>query len=246
MTKDGRPSLITDIRYFFGDIHSYLEGHQEAVAFGRRIAWFLNGEGLSLGAYPALYLLFTPSLEPGMVQVTEYGGDWWQRYTHVGVSPHFPNVPDAQELLMRGTASALMAIRPDQSNLIRNAEEMVRKHGTKLRILLKCRETKRKAVEISFNIAAWPNPSHMFVSSTDKTTGAYTEAEPIPLRFYEEAFHLAGGFKFTDSATIIEPNKSIGASLTSAEHGGPLAIDVSAFATKPVRPAMSQLVKRRG
>jgi hypothetical protein len=245
MTKDGRPSRITDIRHFFGDLHSYLNGQEEAVAFGRRIAWFLNGEGFSLGAYPALYLFFTPSLEPGTVQVTEYGGDWWQRYTHVGVSSDFPNVPDAQELVTRGTASALVTIRPDQSELIRHAEALVCKHGMQLRFLLKRHETKRKAVEISFNIAAWPNPSHMFISSTDKMTGAYAEAEPIPLRFYEEAFHLAGGFKFIDSVTIIEPKKSIGASLTSVEHGGPLAIDAAAFAIKPSRPAMSQLVGRR-
>ena len=81
MTKDGRPSRITDIRYFHGDRHNYLRGHDDAVAFGRRIAWFLNGEGFSLGAYPQLYLLLTPTLVAGTVEVTDYGGDWWQRYT---------------------------------------------------------------------------------------------------------------------------------------------------------------------
>jgi hypothetical protein len=66
MTKDGRPSLITDIRLFAGERYNsapYLEGQEEAVAYGRRIAWLLNSEGFSLGAFPALYVLFTPLLE---------------------------------------------------------------------------------------------------------------------------------------------------------------------------------------
>jgi hypothetical protein len=85
MTKDGRPSRINDIRLFAGDRASYLERQDEAVAYGRRVAWFLNGEGFSLGSFPALYVLFTPSLEIGSVQVTDDHGDWWHRYVHVGV-----------------------------------------------------------------------------------------------------------------------------------------------------------------
>ncbi len=249
MTKDGRPSRITDIRYFFGHPHAnvYLEGQEEAVAFGRRLAWFLNGEGLSLGPYPALYLLFTPSLEPGSVQVTDYGGDWWQRYTHVGVSSDFPKVGNAQECVMAGTVAALLAIRPDQSDLIRNADQRVRQTGAQLRFLLKRKETKKQIVEVSFSIGVWPSyPSQLFVSRTDKLTGAYLEAEPVTLRFYDEAFDLAGGIKITDAVTTVEPNASVRARLMAAEHRGPLAIDAAAFAAKPSRPPMSQMVRRRG
>lgn len=217
------------------------------MAFGRRLAWFLNGEGFSLGAYPALYLLFTPSLEPGTIQVTDYGGDWWQRYTHVGVPPDFPNVDDAQECVMSGTVAALLAIRPDQSDLIRNADQLVRQRGEELRFLLKRKETKRQIVEVSFSIGVWPSyPSQLFVSRTDTLTGTYSEAEPISLRFYDEAFDLAGGIKVTDAGTKVEPNASIGARIISAGHGGPLAIDSAAFAVRRYRPAMSQMVRRRG
>ena len=37
MTKDGRPSRINDIGYFFGNVHTYLQGHEDAIAFGRRL-----------------------------------------------------------------------------------------------------------------------------------------------------------------------------------------------------------------
>lgn len=245
MTKDGRPSRITDIRHFFGDLHTYLKGHEEAVAFGRRMAWFLNGEGFSAGAYTALYLYFTPALPLGTTQVTDYGGDWWQRYTHVGVPPDFPNVPDASEVLMRGTVEALLAIRPDQSDLIRSAEKIIRANGAEMRFLLKRHQTKKRTVEVSFSIAVWPQPSHLHVSVIDGASGGYSEAAPVALRFYDEAFDLAGAVKVTEAATTVEPNDSFRAKLASAEHGGPLSFDLAAFVPR-TKPVTSQPVKRRG
>jgi hypothetical protein len=244
MTKDGRPSRINDVRYFHGDIHKYLEGHNDAIAFGRRLAWLLNGEGFSLGAYPSLHIFLTPSLNPGVVQVTDYGGDWWQRYTHVGVSRDFPNTSDAAELVMSGTVAALKAIRPDLATMIEAAERMVRMHGDDLRFLLKTRQTKRFTIDVSFTIAVWPQPSLFFVSLTDLSSGTFLEASPIPLRFYAEAFDLAGAIRVPDAAALISPNQSLGASLTSSHHGGPLVIPISEFVPR-APPALSKLTQRR-
>lgn len=221
MTKDGRPSLITDIRLFAGDqsSYSYLKEQEEAVAFGRRMAWFLNSESFSLGPFPALYVLFTPSLEPGAIQVTNDQVEWWHRYVHVGVTGDFPNVPDTPEILRFGIVEALLAIRPDQADTIRRAEAVVREQGDRLRFLLKRRETKKVIEEISFNIEAWPKPSCLFISHTDKATGSYTEADPITLGFYDEGFDLVGSIRLQD------------------------AINLEA---KEQRPMMSKVVKRRG
>ena len=218
MTKDGRPSLINDIRLFAGDAHSYLKGYEEAVAYGRRIAWLLNGEGVSLGTFPALYVLFTASLKPGAVQITNDGGDWWQRYVHVGVTEDFPNVPDAFEVIMHGIVDALLALRPDQAHAIFHANAIVREHRDCLRFLLRRRETKKLVTEISFNIEAWPKPSYLFISHIDKATGAYSEADPIALGWYMEGFDLLGGIRLQDAVNLTE---------------------------RP-RPAMSSVVKRRG
>ena len=54
--KDGRPSRLFDIRYFSPDRNSYLKGKENVTAYGRRMAWYLNAEELSLGAYHSLYL----------------------------------------------------------------------------------------------------------------------------------------------------------------------------------------------
>lgn len=244
MTKDGRPSRINDIRYFQGNRHRYLDGFEDAVAFGRRLAWLLNGEGFSLGAYPSLYIFLTPSLAPGSVEVTDYGGDWWQRYTHVGVPQEFPNMVEGSELVVAGTIAALKAIRPDLKAVIERAEQTVRTHGDDLRFLAKSRQTKQFTVDISFNIAVWPRPSSLFVSLTDRASGAFLDAPPIPIDFYADAFDLAGDIKVTGARAVVLPNRSVRAKLTASQHG-PLVRDISEFSPR-TPPLLSKLVKWRG
>jgi hypothetical protein len=222
MTKDGRPSLINDIRLFVGErsiSSSYLKGQEEAVAYARRIAWFLNSEGFSLGAFPALYVLFTPSLKPGLVRATNEGGEWWHRYVHVGVTADFPNAPDTPDVAMRGIVDALLEVRPDQVDLIRRADAIVREHGDHLRFLLKRRDMARQVVEISSNIAVWPKQSNLFIAHIDKKTAVCSEADPIALGFYTEGFDLVGGIRLEDAANLKEVDS---------------------------RPPMSKLVKPRG
>ena len=244
MMKDGRPSRINDIRYFGPNKNVYLEGHHDAVAFGRRLAWYLNGEGFSLGAYHSLYILFTSTLAPGAIQITDEGGDWWQRYTYVGVPEGFPNA-DAFELVVSGSVAALKAIRPDLAAMVQHAQQLTVLHGDNLRFLVKTRQTKRFVVDISFNISVWPEPSLLLVSLTDRQSGAFLEAPPIPMQFYAEAFDLVGAIQVTDTSVTIRPNPSFSAMLTSAQHGGPLIKAISKFLPKS-RPVMSKLVKRRG
>ncbi|HEY1836403.1 MAG TPA: hypothetical protein VGG36_02005 [Rhizomicrobium sp.] len=244
MTKDGRPSRINDIRYFFGDTHRYLENHHDVFAFGNRIAWFLNGEDFSLGAYPSLYIYLTPTLRPGAVEVTNRGGDWWQHYTNVGVPEDFPNRSDSAELVMAGTVAALKAIRPDCAAVIDRAATAVRTHGNDLRFLLKTRETKRFTMEVSFTIAVWPQPSLLFVSLVERASGAFLEAPPTELLVYFEAFDLAGSIRVSEKNTALIANKSVAATLMALRHGGPLVKSISEFSPAQ-RPLYSRLVKRR-
>jgi hypothetical protein len=204
MTKDGRPSALNDIRLFAGDRYSYLKGQEEAVAYGRRLAWYLNGEGISVGAFPALYVLFTPSLALGTVRMTDDGGEWWHRYVHVGVEPNFPSVPNALEIAMRGIAKALVAIKPEHVETIKRADETVREHGEHLRFLLRRHETKKFVWQVSSNVAVWPKPSYLYVTKIDVETNAYAEAEPIALQFYSEALSYSRKIKFKDLTDFTE------------------------------------------
>ena len=246
MTKDGRPSRINDIRLFVGERpgHRYVEGQEEAVAFGRRIAYFLNGEGFSLGAYPALYVLFTRSLEPGEVRVTDFGGDWWQRYTDVGVAQGFLNDRDAYQTIANGIVAALKAVRPDLESMINEAAETVRTYGDEFRFLVRSRETKHFVVEVSFVLSVSPKPSLLYVSLTDRSTGAFLEAPPIEMPIYFEAFGLASSIRVNTNRVELSPGKSIFAALSSLRHGGPIGADLTEFVPCK-RPRFSKLVKPR-
>jgi hypothetical protein len=246
MTKNGRPSLLNDIRHFVGEArYRYLDGHREAEAFGRRIAWFLNGEGFSAGAHTAIYLHFTPDIVSGSVRVTGEGGLWWHRFTHVGVPPGFPDVPDAEEIIKRGTVEALVAARPDQADLIRHAEQVVRANGVELRFLLKRLSTKKRTIDVSFSIGTWPARSRLHLSILDHGSDAYLEAPPVVLSWHDDAFDLVGAVRTTESYIRVEPKKSFTASLTSRSYGGPLSLDLDSFVPRP-RPVVSKLVKRTG
>jgi hypothetical protein len=244
MTKGGQPSRISDIRYFQGDKNKYLKGREEAVAFGRRLAWLLNGEGFSLGSYHSAYILLTSSVAPGDVQITDDGGDWWQRYTLAGVPPDFPDREDASELVRSATIAALKAIRPDLAAVVEDAQQTVRTHGDSLRFLLKTHTTKHFVVEVSCNIAVWPQHSLLFVSITDRSSGGFLEAQPTPLQFYALALDIVGRIKITAASVEILPSQSVSARLTSGLHGGPIVKPISEF-LPAVRPPLSKLIRRR-
>jgi hypothetical protein len=246
VTKDGRPSLINDIRLFFGDWSTYLKGHEEAVAYARRMAWFLNSEGFSLGAYPALYLFLTPSIEVGTAQVTDHGGDWWQRYTLIGVPEDFPTGPDADEIIMRGIVDACLAIKPEQSEVIRLSDAVVRQNAESLRFLVKSHDTKKFKVEVSFNISIWPNPSFLYVTLTNKLDGITVEAPPTALDFYDSALSLVDTIKLDKESITIRPKKSFSGSFVSARIGGPVTFDFADFEPNPSSPVFSKPVRPRG
>ncbi|WP_332700639.1 hypothetical protein [Devosia sp.] len=206
MTKDGRPSLITNIRLFAGARrdHKYIKGQEGAVAYGRRLAWYLRSLQFSLGAYPELYVLFNPSVAAGDIELLDEprGESWWHRYVQVGVPPDFLDGRETLELITQGIVEVLVAVRPDQAEMIRNAGAVVSEHGSRLRFMIKRRETKKLVVEISSNIEVWPKPSQLFISHTDKATGIYREADPIDLGFYLESLALASGIRLQDAVNL--------------------------------------------
>lgn len=247
--KDGRPSRINDIRIFWGGETSrasgYLKGCEDAVAFGRRIALYLNGERYSLGAHSALYLFLTTALEPKTVKVTDEGAEWWHRYTHVGVPNGFPDFANASEIVVQATIDALKANRPDLTDMVESAARVTRREAENLRLLIKTRRTKKLIIDTSLAIDVWPRPSHLFLSLTELASGAYLEAPPIALTFYNEAFNLAGQIGINTTAVRVSANKGLGAQLAAQRHGGTLIRTLDDF-IPTARPAFSKLVNMRG
>ena len=128
--------------------------------------------------------------------------------------------------------------------MVEYGEQMVTDHRENLRFLMKSRQTKRFTVDISFNIASWPQPSHMFLSLTSRSDGTFLEAPPMAVLFYDQAFDLAGTIKVSSTAVDILPNQSVGARLTAARLGGVHRM-VTEFLPRE-RPVFSKLVRRMG
>ena len=198
--KNGKPSLIFDIRYFSGNRHSYLDDHS-ITAYGRRLAWYLNSQGISLGAYHSLYLHFTSAMPTGEMEIDPYrGGDelWWLRRAHVGVAPDFPNVDNASEIATRGTVAALRIQLTNADAVIDQADIVVRHYAGDLRFLVREMVHRRYTIKIATTIAVHPEPSHLYVTLVENATGAHGETPGLPIGFYVNAFDEARSITLTD------------------------------------------------
>lgn len=198
--KNGKPSLIFDIRYFFGSRDSYLDNHS-VTAYGRRLAWYLNSQCISLGAYHSLYAHFTSATPTGEIEIGPYkGGDelWWLRHVHVGVPSDFPNVDNANEIAMQGTVAALRILLPNADGIIEQADIIVRQHAGDLRFLAREMEYRRYTLKIATTIAVHPGPSYLYVTLVENETGAHGETPGLPIGFYANIFDEARSVSLSD------------------------------------------------
>lgn len=198
--KNGKPSLIFDIRYFSGSWSSYLKDHS-ITAYGRRLAWYLNSEGVSLGAYHSVYIHFTATIPAGEIEIDPYkGGDelWWLRHTRVGVPPEFPSIERADEFVMQGTVAALRESLPNEVARIDQADRIVREHADGLRFLIREKEYRRYSLKFASTIAAHPEPSHLYVTVIDNATGIHCETPGLPVGWYVDAFDDAASVSLKD------------------------------------------------
>jgi len=251
LLSDERPSLLNDIRYFVGTDHrssAYLKDHDDAVAYGRRIALLLNSKRVSLGSYSALYVQFNPTLESGMIKITNEvesrrnREDWWQRYVHVGVPADFPTRADASEISMERTVEILKAIRPELSPTLDEFDRDLKAVGDTLRFLLKVYRTKRLVVEVSFNLPVWKQQAFLFLSATDPSSGEYFEAPPFPLKLYSDAGALAGTLKLNGDEVTLLPKASFRAQTVASIYGAVPSFRISENTMKSDRPLVSGLL----
>ncbi|MBP2157477.1 MULTISPECIES: hypothetical protein [Asticcacaulis] len=244
MTKDGRPSRINDIRLFAGSAANDLKGFEEQVAFGRRLAWWLNGEGVSIGAHTALYVWFADDISVGRVDPTDRWCDWWFRYAKIGVNASFPGI-DAGTQIEEGIVAGLKAAAPALAETFDRGARTVKAHGDKLRFLLKERETKRYKMEVSCTLAAGPTNSLLYVSLQDKASGLYYEAPPAEAEtIYFDTSYFAGLVKVRDLSASIAAKASPASQPVDVRQVGDLVWSLSDF-KEAQRPETSGLINFR-
>lgn len=247
MTKDGRPSPLHDTRLFAGNgeaFHSYTYlDNADAWAFARRLTWWLNGNGFNIGHTPALYVYYTTDLTTGAVEAAAprfTPADWWFRQVKVGVPTRFTcegGLKDAAD----GLIAVLKSLKPDDALMIDKAAEIVRARGSDCRFLLKVKDTTKQVVEISTTIAAFREPSLLYVAVTDKATGTYHEAPPVKIQSYDDGVYLAGKVKIARREVEIFPRASYLARLIVEKNPNAATWSIDEFVESD-RPLMSGLL----
>ena len=244
MTQTGEPSLISDIRYFLGGQYRYLEGLHELDAFGRRLAFWLNTERISLGAYHSLYLLFSPSLKAGDVVYSDIAAFWWHRYVSVGVPRAFPNMANALSLGRTRTCEAMCALRPQDKARIEAACRHVEAVGDSIRFTVLESTLKASILRAAVTIGVFPGPSHLYVSIEDRISGTLRESPPMPIGFYDAAFDLAGRIRQEADEIVLEARTSSRAAYVAREFDWPLRIAIATFSPLRSGAAYTPRVRR--
>lgn len=200
--RNGQPSPISDIRYFFGSKsnHNYFED-VVISSYGDRLAWYLNSEKISLGAYNSLYVLFSPEIPIGEITIDDYQGgkeDWWFNYVRIGVEKDFNLNECRREYAFKKTVEALKLLLPNDKELVEEADHTIRQYGSELRFLVREKDYKRYDLKVGVTIAVHPEPSCLYVTITDRESGHTSETSPIPVGFHDGAFDEASSVRLKD------------------------------------------------
>ncbi|GAA3036861.1 hypothetical protein [Microbacterium dextranolyticum] len=204
-----------------GPHNTYLEGCDEAKAFARRLTWWLNGEGVSVGSNYVVDVHLDTALAPNTVQVGPVGrgaDDWQTREVTVGVEPD-SSPADADRIAIAAITLGVRALVPDHAPRVDEAAHIVGESGERCRFLHRAKETTKEIVEVTSTIAARPHPSHVFIAVTDKATGLYRESPPIAVTVWDDAVYLAGKIRRTRTGVAIDARNGYPAQLVAAATG---------------------------
>lgn len=195
--KNGGPSLLFDVRYFERDTSRALKS-SEVVAYGRRIAWYLNGEGVSLGAFHTLHVIFVSDAPDGAVEVASGTQEWWFQSVKVGVPSSGGCTEILLEAVRKGTVAVLKALAPDAAELIDDADALVFEHGPSLRILVRTKIYKAVTLDVATTIPTYVADAKLIASVRDNTSDRRVELPSLPHGIYLQAFSEATAIRLSD------------------------------------------------
>lgn len=238
-----KPRPLKDIRYYEsmdvpGPGRSLPSSTTELIGIpktahriGQRIACMLNAEGYSVGTYDHVYVAFTPVMPAGKIVPTEFGVEWWQRYVACGVTQNFRLLPEEEKLrfIESATFDILRTLQPEQNAVLDSARDRIKKFGARTRILRAAKDTKDYCFEIWFDVPPWRETAYLYVTARNSASGEITEASPLPLRDYEDAFPLVSSITFTKGILRLNPRKSLRAGLSIKNYITPIQFNVAEF-----------------
>lgn len=240
--KDGRPSRLSDIRYF-GLKKSRERLELMLRVYGRRLAWWLNGEDFSIGASPVLDLHFARLTQDRTPEQLVDGPLWWAKRYDLAGHDLSPDDQAAIVQLRQRTVWALQRIVPDAADLVLEADRIVAEEGGFIRFLVRSKRFKHATLDVATTISDIPQDDVLVASLREDAGGERVELPPFATGIYAEAPIEARGVRMSDIAITRMPNGDIGAAW-KAESGLPLPT-VAGRDIGRERPVYSKLVRLR-
>lgn len=205
--KDGRPSRLSDIRYFgLSKSRELLE--LMLRVYGRRLAWWLNGEELSIGASPVLDLHFESAAQGREQDGLIAGPLWWSKRYNLAGYDLSPDDHGAMMQVRQRTVRALQRILPDATELIVEADRIVAEEGEYIRFLVRSKRFAGYTLEVATTIADISQDDVLVASLRDQTGGERRELPPFATGMYAEAPIEAQGVRMSDIEVTRLPDGS--------------------------------------
>ena len=218
---NARPIPLEDIRYFEceglvddGSYHHYTDKlfHVPSRAWARanRLATLCHRKKVSI-TKRSLYLCFTPALPEGVVRLTDFRNEVWQRYVMYGLPLSF-NQSDEESRVERvwmATLQSLRAMAPaEQIESIEEAASIVEEGGEDLRFSLASTKTKDYLAELAYTMPTWPSMAHLLLTITDRSSLAHGTCVLFESKLSDECGFLGGKVKIIDGNVIVSPAAS--------------------------------------
>jgi hypothetical protein len=245
---NAKPKLIADIRYYenpgraeYGNVRHDSLGTLYSIPFrsfgaiGDRFACKLREREFTLPGFDHLYVILTPALPSGNVEPSALNIDARIRYVDVGLSPdHWDSLNDdsKHDHLVDLTSFAISAFDGNGDTLANVAADLKR-HRSKLEIIVKTKETSSYRVDVSFQIRPMQEQSIAFVSYTDKRTGQRGCTTLAKLLSANDVYPLCGSIAVRGNTITIKPRSSLRAAAITDKYNVPLSVAVDAVLAAP-------------
>lgn len=236
-----RPTRIADIRYYenqerteygsfsvdpLGTLYSI--PFRSFCAIGDRFACKLREHGFSLPGFDHVYIILTPALPSGDVELSTLKLDARIRYVNVGLSPDEWELLDddgKHDHIVDLTFLALTAFAGDADALTRVTVDLKR-YRSQLEVIAKTKETAAYRVDVSFQIRPRQEQSIAFVSYFDKQTGQNGRITLTQLHSADDVYPLCGSIIVRDNTITIKPRSSSRAAIITKKYNPPLSVPV--------------------
>jgi hypothetical protein len=249
MGKDAK--VLRDIRFYSSSLAEFRPGSVNsgpaedlgvpiaAHSVASRIACMLQSEGFSIGTRDHLFIVFTPALPPGTIGSPVPGFYVWHLDVPYGAPASIESMTEARWLrfVQDATIQMVLHLRPDARELIQAVQTRLLSEGPRARILRLAAEKARHRIEVSFDVPNRGDTSYLYVAMVEKTSGRRSEAPPLPLRDFNDAFALVDSIDLTKDDVRLKPRKSLRASLSAQRYSTPILVPLSSFRAERSNPS---------